>query len=177
MPEGPAPGCVVHAEVGDLKAGAEAGVYFGYRRFTGASVTDHCACTLTLRRDRDTASTKEWVEFRLRRLPETAAGERSEINMVAFSRQLPPGDEWRRLEIRLTADGARASCQGELLGELSRRDLDGNFKRLLATPPNPVNASYEYGPTASAGLFVFGGGASFRRVVVEPLGQSKATAP
>jgi hypothetical protein len=80
----------------------------------------------------------------------------------------PEGDlPWRRLSLEVTPEEVRASWRTQALGATSYADLT----RLANRFSNPFHQNFPAGfsPRGALGLYVMGGQASFRNLVVEPL--------
>ncbi len=170
-------GCAFRAEV-RVEAPATAGIYFGRHSFPTASGVEHCLNTLTLREGENGRNVNvESVELNSRRLRGSGQGDGHNFGLTYLSREEPPSETWRRLEVHLSAAQVQVFWEGELLVATSHRELNDGVKTLLANPRDPLNLPYDYAPSDPVGLFVMSGDAAFRRVVVEPLGDVRQPQP
>jgi serine/threonine-protein kinase len=85
------------------------------------------------------------------------------------------GGDWRALTVEITPHGVRGEWgAGKAVGEISAKEWGDKVGRALAAPgaaTPPADAPPDFSPSGAFGLYVEKGSASFRRVVVEPLGE------
>jgi serine/threonine-protein kinase len=89
----------------------------------------------------------------------------------------PRGDAWRSLAVEVAPEGVRAFWEGEKIAEFSAQDMDKDAQALepvlgqggrAGARPNERRINFD--SRGSLGLFVICAAASFREVVVKPLG-------
>jgi serine/threonine-protein kinase len=154
--------------------GGRVGIYVAYRRGAAAEGTDHSCCAL-LYADRPQGHPDEArVEMELRWYGEPWQLPR--LNARATPRALfvplpAAGDDgWRPLALEVTRGGVRGSWWGAgAFDRLAWDDVRPFAEGLARDPPAP-KAPPEFPPGGGAGLYVLRAWASFRNVVLEPLG-------
>ncbi len=86
------------------------------------------------------------------------------------------GGDWRDLEVVVTPESIRGYRDGQLVGEVSVRQINQQFRTSVAMlcrglPGHPPYQSIpaQFEPRGALGLYVLRGSAYFRSVVIEPL--------
>ncbi|HKB42255.1 MAG TPA: hypothetical protein VKD72_37860, partial [Gemmataceae bacterium] len=90
------------------------------------------------------------------------------------------GGPWRALTILVTPEKIAAHWGAEdPVGELSTADLPGKIRKTLnlmrklrPSDPSVDQVDTTFSPRGSLGLYVLNGSASFRNVIIEPLGEA-----
>jgi serine/threonine-protein kinase len=75
---------------------------------------------------------------------------------------------WRRLAVRVAPEGLQVWWEGQCIGTADRDFIIKRARHVLADNPE-LHPNKEFLPAGGLGLYVENGGASFRRVHVEPL--------
>jgi len=82
---------------------------------------------------------------------------------------------WHRLVLEVRTQNFQAYCEDEgkiIRGPYTRTDFIELWKKLVASKPDyPADFDPDFSPKGGLGLFVKSGSASFRNVVIEPLGE------
>lgn len=115
-----------------------------------------------------------WASFLIRRYLEPAITPIDHTVAGPFARRFERRpDSWRKVAVEVTPGKVRAFWEGEFLGELSRAELMERTRHLASGPAGAVHLQPDLPARGALGLYVSGATASFRSVVVEPLGGEK----
>jgi len=164
LPEAPRPPYRLEAEVLrrlPVEQG-EAGLFFAHDTLAEGERPHHFFCLYGLA-DRPNAASLTLTRCRFRE-PGTKL-----IGSVLTRDPAPPGgpEPWRRLAVAVTADDATLFLDGALVGRVPYPEMIAKTDSLLKVKlPAPVPA---VNPRGTPGIYVIGGAASFRCVVVKPL--------
>ncbi|HKB41853.1 MAG TPA: serine/threonine-protein kinase [Gemmataceae bacterium] len=163
----------------------EVGIYFAHSRHGTAQGEQHCFCTLTFddrhskdaRRAPNVAVKSNPVALDLRRYSEPNPGPYRNLSTRVLSQYFTPAvpskgaGPWRQLAVEVTPEKIRFRWErGSWSEPLSRQELRKRAGEILAHSQDPTDLQPEFAPEEALGLFVSSGSASFRQVVVEPLG-------
>jgi serine/threonine protein kinase len=78
---------------------------------------------------------------------------------------------WRSIAVQVRPEAIKVFWEGDCIATTPRAPLMVNARRLIARPNQPLPAnSPQFAPRGGLGLYVSMGVASFRNVIVEPLG-------
>jgi serine/threonine protein kinase len=163
--------------------GQEIGIYFAHEELATPTGLEQCFALFRLRGEKNQ---KILAQLRLIGFYEQDVNEftqRHEIipsfkpPMNLFSNVVPPPAAnsepapWRRIEVRVTPDEVRALCDGFPMGDYAIADVQRRIPRMWrATHPDTFPRP-GFPPRGGLGLYVLGGPAYFRNVVVAPLPQ------
>jgi hypothetical protein len=172
---------VLRAEVRHVSSeGGEVGIYFAYRKQATAQGVEHCYLELHFN---DLADGTRWARLQLRRRREKGLlppldNEGSTMFAQKIKRARPGERPWRALEVRVAPSQVEVFWEGKRVWghdermrparALSRSLIVDGARRILKDNPD-LDPDKEFLPRGSLGLYVNRSGASFRRVVIEPM--------
>jgi hypothetical protein len=102
--------------------------------------------------------------------PSMVARRASPFLKLEYFRPAEPGKGklWRELAVEVRPSGVRFFWEGRYVRSVSRTTFRELAKKLVQRPADPVP---EFAPREGLGLYVETSAASFRNVVLEPLGE------
>jgi serine/threonine-protein kinase len=105
-------------------------------------------------------------------------GDRIGVNHHSFASHLfspagPSDQRWRKLCVEVAPERVRALWDGQLIGEVRRTKLEEKLRFVLSDRPDLDTAPAQLNLRGGLGVYLHEGIASFRNVVVEPLGDSE----
>jgi serine/threonine protein kinase len=163
------------------------GIYFAYRNYTTSRGVEHCYCALSLNdnmRIGDKVSMRPNVKTRVDfvREPQLLSssstlmsdldGERASISSEATPYADGQGP-WHKFAVEVTPERFSYFFEDKFIKSRPHTRIMWHFKKLFPGSVLPEDVNPEFAPRDALGLFVYHCAASFRRVLVEPLGEEE----
>jgi serine/threonine-protein kinase len=150
----------------------EVGIYFAHSRRTTAQGVEHCYCQLIFNDQK--AAPPKWAKLQLHRYRERGPLPVFDYpGTTGISWKIParrPADPlpWRTLEVKVTPEKIQARWENEPFKEIARPFIVKRATVVLKEDPD-LDPRREFLPQGGLGLYVDRGGASYRRVVIQPI--------
>jgi serine/threonine-protein kinase len=161
---------------------ADMGIYFAYRHYGTQGGHEHCFCELAL-------NDNQWIKQNgvltncvmtnivWLREPGPTVRSMTELGLREQEYQVTPSltsngrGPWHKLAVEVRPETFVYFIDDQLVTSIPRSTMMSDFQRLMSNRPVATSANPEFSPRDALGLYVNRCLASFRRVVVEPLGE------